>query len=143
MSRGKNKRGGDHADDVKKGAHEELAANPFEKYDLDPSEGPTAITERLRELAEDATCDEERDEIRAAWEELTMHPLRRLRAAFRAHPEHREPLPRRPRARRAARSTPEPLALLDLWSPPELHALFEDDAALPDLPLVDDPALKP
>jgi hypothetical protein len=76
--------------------------NPFERYDLDPREGIAAITQRLKELAEEATDDAERDAIRRAWEELTLHPARRLRAALFAHPETRPklgsppPLPRRP-----------------------------------------------
>ncbi|MBK9258558.1 MAG: hypothetical protein IPM54_01855 [Polyangiaceae bacterium] len=61
--------------------------NPFERFGIDPKEGPRAITERLRELAEDAN-EEDRAAIRAAWEELTLHPLRRLRAALGAHPRH-------------------------------------------------------
>lgn len=61
--------------------------NPFERFGIDPKEGPRAITERLRELAEEAT-EESRGAIRAAWEELTLHPLRRLRAALGAHPLH-------------------------------------------------------
>ncbi len=61
--------------------------NPFERFGIDPKEGPRAITERLRELAEEAN-EAERVVIRAAWEELTLHPLRRLRAAFGAHPCH-------------------------------------------------------
>ena len=28
--------------------------NPFERYELDPREGPRGITERMKELAEDA-----------------------------------------------------------------------------------------
>lgn len=63
--------------------------NPFERFDLDPQEGSRGITERLRELAEDAG-EAERAAIRAAWEELTLHPLRRLRAATFAHPRHPE-----------------------------------------------------
>ncbi len=65
----------------------ESSSNPFERFGIDPKEGPRAITERLRELAEDAN-EEDRAVIRAAWEELTLHPLRRLRAAFGAHPLH-------------------------------------------------------
>lgn len=63
----------------------------FERFDIDPRQGPRAITERLRELVEEAP-EHERNEIRAAWEELTLHPMRRLRAAFAAHPESRPPL---------------------------------------------------
>jgi hypothetical protein len=66
--------------------------NPFERFEIDPREGPRAITERMRELMEESTSDEERTRLRAVWEELTMHPARRLRVALRAHPETREPL---------------------------------------------------
>ena len=76
--------------------------NPFERYGLDPREGVVAITQRLKELAEDAKTDAERSAIRAAWEELTLHPARRLRAAFDAHPETRAPLGSPPRLRREA-----------------------------------------
>ncbi|MBX3274121.1 MAG: hypothetical protein KF729_27895 [Sandaracinaceae bacterium] len=61
--------------------------SPFERWDLDPTEGPTAITERLRELAEAAPDEATRAAIRAAWEELTRHPARRFRAAANAHPD--------------------------------------------------------
>ncbi|MCA9536170.1 MAG: hypothetical protein KC593_20935 [Myxococcales bacterium] len=70
-----------------------MSTNPFERFDLDPEEGPLGITERLRELAEDATSDEERDAVRAAWEQLTRHPRERVRLALSAHPESRPPLP--------------------------------------------------
>jgi hypothetical protein len=66
--------------------------NPFERYEIDPREGPRAITDRMRELMEESASDEERTRLRAVWEELTMHPARRLRVALRAHPETREPL---------------------------------------------------
>jgi hypothetical protein len=66
--------------------------NPFERYELDPREGISAITQKLKELAEDAKDDAEREAIRAAWEELTLHPARRLRAALFAHPETRPEL---------------------------------------------------
>jgi len=80
--------------------------NPYERYDLDPREGIAAITARLKELAEDATDPAERERIRAAWEELTLHPARRHRAALFAHPETRPPLGNPPpllRRRPAAR----------------------------------------
>ncbi len=90
--------------------------NPFERFDLDPKEGSRGITERLRELAEEAG-ETERAAIREAWEELTLHPLRRLRAALTAFPVHEEassstaaaaPLGARRPARR------EPLTLAEL-----------------------------
>jgi hypothetical protein len=76
--------------------------NPFERYDLDPKDGVAAITARLKELAEDARDDAERERVREAWEELTLHPARRLRAALLAHPESRPPLGAPPPMRRVA-----------------------------------------
>lgn len=95
--------------------------NPFERYDLDPREGIVAITQRLKELAEDATDDEERDRIRAAWEELTLHPARRLRAALDAHPETRKPLGAPPPLPRL-RVSPTELDLRDLAARPSAVA---------------------
>jgi hypothetical protein len=95
--------------------------NPFEKYDLDPREGIGAITQRLRELAEEAKTDEERERIRAAWEELTLHPARRLRAALNAVPETRAALgspPPLPRLRVAKAE----LELRDLAARPSVSA---------------------
>ncbi|MEZ4259143.1 MAG: hypothetical protein R3B36_08745 [Polyangiaceae bacterium] len=83
-----------------------MSDNPFERYDLDPHGGIAAITERLKELVEAAGSDAEREGLRAAWEELTLHPARRLTLALLAHPETRPPLggaPPRPRRRAAPR----------------------------------------
>jgi hypothetical protein len=66
--------------------------NPFEELDINPHDGPRGITERLRELVEDAKDDAERARLRALWEELTMHAGRRVRLALLAHPESRAPL---------------------------------------------------
>lgn len=74
------------------GAQSHPYKNLFERYDIDPQKGPRAITERLRELIEEAATEAERAELREAWDELTMHPMRRLRAAFGAHPESRREL---------------------------------------------------
>ncbi|MFO0743117.1 MAG: hypothetical protein U0270_45005 [Labilithrix sp.] len=82
--------------------------NPFERYELDPREGISAITQKLKELAEDAKDDAEREAIRAAWEELTLHPARRLRAALFAHPETRPELGNPPALGR--RRAAEPIA---------------------------------
>ena len=60
--------------------------NPFERFDLDPEEGPLGITEQLRERAETAANDEEREALRAVWEQLTRHPRERVRLALLAHP---------------------------------------------------------
>ncbi len=70
--------------------------NPFERFDIDPKLGPGAVTERLRELIEEADEDE-RHELRSLWEELTMHPRRRLELALDAFPETRAPMPERRR----------------------------------------------
>jgi hypothetical protein len=95
--------------------------NPFERYGLDPREGIVAITQRLKELAEDATDDGERERIRAAWEELTLHPARRLRAALQAHPETRAPLGSPPPLPRL-RVSPLELELRDLAARPSALA---------------------
>lgn len=120
--------------------------NPFERYGLDPRDGVAAITERLKELVEDAPDDAERERIRAAWDELTMHPARRLRAALQAHPETRPPLgspPLAPRRRVAAVSLelrdlaarPSAVAALP-WSSERVEAAAVDVEAPP---LSDDP----
>lgn len=117
--------------------------NPFERYDLDPRDGIAAITERLKELAEDAKDDGERERIRAAWEELTLHPRRRLRAALFAHPETRPPLgspPLPPRMRGASAE----LGLRDLAARPSVAAAVEAAGDVPSEPaarIEDDPLL--
>jgi hypothetical protein len=117
--------------------------NPFERYDLDPREGIAAITQRLKELAEDATDDAERERIRAAWEELTLHPARRLRAALFAHPETRKPLGNPPPLQ-SAHAAPVELGLRDLAARPTISAVMSLSAdAEPDAPpLDDDPILR-
>lgn len=121
--------------------------NPFERYDLDPREGIAQITQRLKELAEDAKDDAERERIRAAWEELTLHPGRRLRAALFAHPETRKPLGGPPPARRIM-ARPSELALRDVAARPSVRAALgalggaahvAEDGTPPAPPLDDDP----
>lgn len=101
------------------------ADNPFERYGLDPREGIGAITQRLKELAEDAKDDAERERIRAAWEELTLHPARRLRAALNAHPETRAPLGGPPPVPRL-RMTATELTLRDLAARPSAVAALPE-----------------
>lgn len=120
--------------------------SPFERWGIDPAQGPAAITERMRELAEDAPDEETRRAIRAAWEELTMHPARRFRAAVGAHPSSHggvgAPPPPPPRVRAKA-------PVLDLsclaMRPSIVRALGLEDAAnrepLPDVRLDEDPIL--
>jgi len=127
--------------------------NPFERFGIDPKEGPRAITERLRELVQDAN-EEDRAEIRAAWEELTLHPLRRLRAALGAHPRHPDAsrtLPDNAPLRSRRTSTSPSLSFIDLAPRPSVaHALraflsnTEDRSrrSTPE-PLDDDPVLSP
>lgn len=120
--------------------------NPFERYDLDPRAGIGAITQRLKELAEDAKTDAERERIRAAWEELTLHPARRLRAALDAVPETRPALGSPPPLPRL-RVSPTELELADLAATPSVVAAAlvlpgmaseaRDDEAAPSLD--DDP----
>ena len=123
--------------------------NPFERYDLDPSEGIVAITHKLKELAQDAKDDAERERIRAAWEELTLHPARRLRAALNAHPETRAPLGSPPPLPRL-RISPTELELRDLAARPSALAALPPSIATPEVrsasafevdapPLDDDP----
>ena len=52
--------------------------NPFDRYDIDPREGPEGITERMRELVEDAPNEAARDAMRQAWEALTRDPRRTI-----------------------------------------------------------------
>ena len=114
--------------------------NPFERYDLDPRDGIAAITQRLKELAEDAKDDAEREKIRAAWEELTLHPRRRLRAALDAHPETRPPLGSPPMAGRMRGGRAE-IGLRDLAARPNLRAVVGDLTEEPGPNLEDDPLL--
>jgi hypothetical protein len=102
--------------------------NPFERFDLDPHEGISAITQRLKELAEDAKDDAERERIRAAWEELTLHPRRRLRAALFAHPETRKPLGSPPPLPRVVAS-PSELGLREIAARPSVLGALPRHAA--------------
>lgn len=116
--------------------------NPYERWDIDPLGGPAAITERMRELAEDAPDEATRKAIRAAWEELTLHPARRLRAALTAHPDTHGQAGAPPPPPRAANTPIEPLTLRDLaLRPSVLAALGGDEPELLDLPLERDPVL--
>lgn len=116
--------------------------NPFERFDLDPREGPAAITRRLRELLEDAPPSEH-EAIRRAWEELTRDPRRRIEAALGAHPESRPGLGAPPQP---PSTPPPPLAptLADLVPLPSVARVL-GSAPVPVRPprsLDDDPILK-
>jgi hypothetical protein len=60
--------------------------NPYLRFGLDPTASLAEITERMRELAEDATSDEERASLRRAWEALSRSPARRFELALEAGP---------------------------------------------------------
>lgn len=117
--------------------------NPFERWDIDPLGGPAAITERMREHVEDATDDETKKAIRAAWEELTLHPARRVRAALGAHPDSHGPRGAPPPAPRPGAASSAPPALADLaLRPSVLEALgASEEPSLPDVPFDRDPIL--
>lgn len=92
--------------------------NPYVRFGLDPEAPLAEITARLRELAEDAADDEARAAIRAAWNELSRSPARRLALALEAGPTAppvsaprvAPPLPRAPEPTLAAVTSPPPLA---------------------------------
>jgi hypothetical protein len=68
-----------------------VSENLFDRFDLDPSAPPQALTERMRELVDQADPGQQ-EAIRNAWEQLTLHPRRRILEALSTHPETRPPL---------------------------------------------------
>lgn len=112
--------------------------NPFDRFDLDPREGIAGITRRLKELAEDANDAASRERIREAWEELTLHPARRLRAALFALPETRSPLGSPPPLWRR-RAVPAVLDLAGLVPRPSVAVALGD--AAPEIAIDAAPAL--
>ncbi len=115
--------------------------NPFDELGLSPLSSIDEITAELRERAEDVG-EEDRVALRAAWEELTLHPRSRLKLALTTFPaatsrEPRAPLPR---------TKTEPLVpitptLLDLLPRPSVegalaHGHSQAPSALP--PISDD-----
>jgi hypothetical protein len=106
------------------------AKSAFDRWDLDPLASPEAITARLRELAEDATDPEERKAIRAAWEELTMSPLRRLEAVLDSFPETRAPAGEPPPPAASSPRDGSDIALADVIARPRVaDALAPADSA--------------
>ena len=103
-------------------------SNPFERFDLDPEEGPLGITDQLRERMEAAVSDEEREALRVVWEQLTRHPRERVRLALLAHPESRAPLPPLvlpqplPPPADVDASTPALPRAVDFYEPPSVEA---------------------
>jgi len=101
-------------------------SNPFVRFGIDPSATLAEITERMRELAEDAS-EEERAALRAAWEAIARSPARRFELALEAGPT---PAPIPPSAARVEPSAPwiEP-ALKDALAPPPLRPMLPSESA--------------
>lgn len=59
-----------------------MSDNPFDEHDLDPLASPDEITERMRELVEDATSPASKQALQDAWQDLTMNPRKRVRLAL-------------------------------------------------------------
>ncbi|MFO0615045.1 MAG: hypothetical protein U0414_20815 [Polyangiaceae bacterium] len=98
--------------------------NPLDRFGLSPFATVEEITSVMRERAEEAP-EPERAELREAWEELTMHPRARLRAALFTSP---------PRSSGARPQRPPPLSPELASAPaPEGGAGFLEGVALVDL----------
>ena len=119
----------------------------FDVYGIDPHAGPNAITERFRELMEDARDDAERDALRGAWESLTLHPMDRWRAALQTHPDVPPPPVQPNRKRRPSPATADfgrrPPTLADLSAGTQVSCAFPmlDDTLPAEPPLANDPAI--
>jgi hypothetical protein len=120
--------------------------NPFDRYDIDPFAGPEAITERFRELIEDAD-EAAKDELRAVWEKLITHVRTRLRHALLAFPSAQSPAASVAGsvATRPSPADEPPLSLADVVLLPSIVSLLEQDAdeQIPAVlsPIGDDPNL--
>ncbi|NUP04465.1 MAG: hypothetical protein HOW73_00200 [Polyangiaceae bacterium] len=121
--------------------------NTFDDFDLDPVASSDAITERMRELVEDAEPDA-RQAIRSAWEELTVHPKKRILQALTTfvdpEPEVVAPPTRAPSVKAHAAPIDEPVLSLPLT---ELYETLGREGLLPSEPsgyvtIASDPLLK-
>lgn len=121
--------------------------NPFDLHDLDPLSSPDEITERLRDLIEDA-APERRQELRQAWEDLTLHPKKRLTSALSTFVDLEAEVVERPRPARPATDREEGAPALHLRVPiTELYATLARDEIFDHEPtgyvtLASDPLLK-
>lgn len=52
----------------------ESVKNLFDHFQIPPSNDPKAITEAFRKRIAKASSEEEKSELRAAWQKLTKHP---------------------------------------------------------------------
>lgn len=96
-------------------------SNPFLRFGLDPSASLAELTQRMRELAEDAN-DAERAELRAAWELLSRSPARRFELVMEAGPAP-EPIAGSPVRSVPLAPTPEP-TLRDVLAPGSLARML-------------------
>lgn len=103
--------------------------NPFRRYGLDVTQDLASITERLRQLADDAVDPEERRAIREAWEQLTRSPVVRFELALDVSPA-RDAVPP-PASATESSAPPFDPTLLDLLAPaplaPRLGPLTESE----------------
>jgi hypothetical protein len=124
--------------------------NPFERYDIDPRLGTSEITARFRELMEDAKTEDEKADLRATWEALTLHSRDRLIAALSTWPETREEIPLGVDDDPMPSAPPiavDDLGLLDLLAPRTIASALtrpeekdDRDESLADDPLLNFPA---
>jgi hypothetical protein len=98
----------------------------FEELGLDPLASPEAITERLRERIELAS-EAERGRLREAWEELTLHPRRRVAQSVACFVEL-DPAPAPPPGRVAAPLSTLCFLPLDAVALPRLEAMLDADS---------------
>lgn len=96
-----------------------MAQNPFERFDLDIAATLPELTRTLRERIEDASSEEERQQLREVWETLTGKLETRAALVLSVLPRHARPL----------RTAPAPMTTADA---PE-HPL--DTSPLPPFPL--------
>jgi hypothetical protein len=127
--------------------------NPLDRLGLSPLATVEEITAALRERAEDAS-DEERKMLRATWEELTLHPRSRVRAAVLTFPPRTNAGdPRAPAFSAELRvvppsadAHPHGVAPVDLMPRPAVARALGENGRVPPLPpalppLEDDPIL--
>ena len=116
-------------------------SNPFDALGLPTDADPQDLTLRLRERIEDAKSEQERTRLRTAWEELTLHPERRVELAIRAFPTGKDG-PRTFRLPEARSKDVAPVTLSELVDETPLSFLVpcapvgEDDAAIDQDPLL-------
>lgn len=126
-----------------------MSDNPFDDLGLDPLASPDELTERMRELVEDATTAAQKQALQDAWQDLTMNPRKRVRLALSTFVDSEPFLPSPPpRPRPPAAASPEPQTPAELCVPiTDLHALLVRERLSSHeptsyVPLASDPLLK-